>query len=511
VRVGDRLEVLRAVGRDVADQHLIAPISLSEVCCNFCAMEQLGDVHSADGLSDQEIISGIAAITQAESKSAAHKFALLAQFSCRGLNLKLGCSNPSHWLADGTRVARGNADRQFDTANWLTSWPTVIDALASGDIHSAHVKEIHDGYKHIRASDPTLSQQRIADAVTDLLDTAFVSTSNRVRERAQELGHAAADDARARYEEKRREQAQRRQQERDQDMPTREREDDDRRPDQVDDDRLDPPPLRVSENPALNKLDLFLHSNGRTTIRGDVDAVLAEKLRASLSKHSHPRPSDGARDPRSASKRNADALDHILDKNLRGQSGTGTSPTRVNVTVKLRDLLAKAAAGSACPSSGATAPAAKESGPSMGDPEWPFHLDWTGPISAGLARLLACDADLQPIILDDHGIPLAMGRAVRLATPEQRVAVKVRDRCCVKCGLPAQWCHIHHLVFWSNDGATDLTNLVLLCGDCHRDVHNNGWTVDIGDDGHPYVVPPASIDPERKPVPSYHRRRKPAA
>ena len=140
-------------------------------------MHELGDFRSADALSDQEIVSGISDITHAENNFAAQKYALLAEFSRRGLNVTLKYSTPTRWLASGTRVADGNAARQFDTANWLTHWPTVSKALTDGDIHVAHVREIYDGYTHIRTADPTLGSTRIADIVDDLLGVAFEATA----------------------------------------------------------------------------------------------------------------------------------------------------------------------------------------------------------------------------------------------------------------------------------------------------------------------------------------------
>jgi hypothetical protein len=68
-----------------------------------------------------------------------------------------------------------------------------------------------------------------------------------------------------------------------------------------------------------------------------------------------------------------------------------------------------------------------------------------------------------------------------------------RRRCCGRCGSgtgvagsPAVngpgGLHAHHLVHWANGGGTDLENLVLLCGDHHRFVHEGGWTIS-GDPG----------------------------
>jgi hypothetical protein len=77
------------------------------------------------------------------------------------------------------------------------------------------------------------------------------------------------------------------------------------------------------------------------------------------------------------------------------------------------------------------------------------------------------------------------------------------------CGRPAQWCEVHHITYWQNGGATDLNNLALLCSECHQQIHNTTWELHMGEDGHPYSIPPATIDPHQQPIPSYHRRRKP--
>lgn len=458
---------------------------------SFLDMDKLGDLRSADALTDQEVISGIVDIVGTENALAANKYRLLAQFSRRGLNLKGHHSTPAQWLASGTRVTAGNAARQFKTADWLTGWPTVLDALAGGDIHSVHVKEIYDGFHHIRTADGTLTTEQLADAVADLLAAAFEKTSHEVKARAQELAHAFAQQARARFD-----RAQQEQRQNDKD------ETDDVAPDDVSlqppappEPPIGPPPIPVSENPELNSFEIYVQANGRRIVRADLDAVLAEKLRAAVWQYSRPTPAaDGTRDPRSATKRNADALERILDERSRTGPASATPPANVNVVVRLRDLLAGGPAGS--PNSDADAR------------DWPFYLSWTGPISHSLARLLSCDANLNPVIVDEHGVPLAMGRTVRLATAEQRAALRIRDRCCIKCGRAAQFCEAHHIVFWERGGPTDLTNLALVCGDCHNDIHYRGWDIALGDDGHPRVIPPSGVDPERRPLLSYHRRRR---
>ena len=59
-----------------------------------------------------------------------------------------------------------------------------------------------------------------------------------------------------------------------------------------------------------------------------------------------------------------------------------------------------------------------------------------------------------------------------------------RDRGCrfPGCGSTA-FANAHHNVWWSRGGATDLDNLVLICGFHHRLVHEHGWTIKRTDDG----------------------------
>jgi hypothetical protein len=37
--------------------------------------------------------------------------------------------------------------------------------------------------------------------------------------------------------------------------------------------------------------------------------------------------------------------------------------------------------------------------------------------------------------------------------------------------------HAHHVVFWSAGGETELDNLILLCGSCHRALHRGEFSI----------------------------------
>ncbi len=104
----------------------------------------------------------------------------------------------------------------------------------------------------------------------------------------------------------------------------------------------------------------------------------------------------------------------------------------------------------------------------------------------GLARQrLTCDAVVQTLTLDSAGIPLALGRSVRVVPPALRRVLDVRDRQCTfaGCTAPPIWCQAHHLTHWEDGGPTDERNLVLLCSFHHRAVHERGFRMEWTDAG----------------------------
>lgn len=98
-----------------------------------------------------------------------------------------------------------------------------------------------------------------------------------------------------------------------------------------------------------------------------------------------------------------------------------------------------------------------------------------------VARRLACDADIIPVVLSGGSVPLDVGRAKRLATIHQRRALEATYPTCPidECDVPFTRCVIHHLHPWEHGGDTALDNLVPLCTRHHHDVHDNGWQLDL--------------------------------
>ena len=105
------------------------------------------------------------------------------------------------------------------------------------------------------------------------------------------------------------------------------------------------------------------------------------------------------------------------------------------------------------------------------------------PIDIGDLRHLACDAGIVPAIFAADGQPLYLGRKQRAVTSAQKLALIARDKQCVGCGMRASACDAHHIIWWDDDGPTDITNLVLLCPKCHRKVHKQSYQVTKDPDG----------------------------
>jgi hypothetical protein len=121
------------------------------------------------------------------------------------------------------------------------------------------------------------------------------------------------------------------------------------------------------------------------------------------------------------------------------------------------------------------------------------------PISAGSARRMAVDAELIPAVFGGQSLPLDLGRAARLFTRAQRIALGERDGGCASCGQNIGYVEAHHIDWWERDtGPTDLANGVMLCSFCHHQVHRDGWGIRPGST-EVWFIPPPHIDPSQTP------------
>jgi hypothetical protein len=98
-------------------------------------------------------------------------------------------------------------------------------------------------------------------------------------------------------------------------------------------------------------------------------------------------------------------------------------------------------------------------------------------------RRLACDCSVVEMTHDLDGSVLDVGRKRRSIPPAIRRALDHRDRKCRFPGCDSRYCDAHHVEHWADGGATKLDNLIRLCRIHHRAVHEDGFGLELGEDG----------------------------
>ena len=232
-------------------------------------------------------------------------------------------------------------------------------------------------------------------------------------------------------------------------------------------------------------LELKQRRDGMWHLAGRLTNTVGTQLTAILDPLAKPRTSsiedsDGNTtqmpDPRPRVQRLHDALDEACAKLLKSadQPSVGGIPASVVVTISLEDLLAKAGLAETA--------------------------DGTQLIPDQLLRI-ADEADIWPTIIDQNGVPLALGRTQRLASKGQTMALIARDAGCSfpGCTHPPQWCDRHHILDWILGSPTDLENLTLLCRYHHTHFLQKGWICRITAEGLPEWIPPRWIDQDQQP------------
>jgi hypothetical protein len=123
------------------------------------------------------------------------------------------------------------------------------------------------------------------------------------------------------------------------------------------------------------------------------------------------------------------------------------------------------------------------------------------PVSIETVERIACTQGSIPILFDDTGQVLNLGREQRRFSPKQRIALAARDGGCMDpdCDRPAAWTEAHHIKHWERDrGPTDIADGILLCRYHHLLFHNNHWEIEHHD-GCYWLIPPPDIDPQQTP------------
>ena len=125
-------------------------------------------------------------------------------------------------------------------------------------------------------------------------------------------------------------------------------------------------------------------------------------------------------------------------------------------------------------------------------------------VPAETSRRLGCDASTVVMSHARDGTVLDVGRKTRTIPPAIRRALTARDRRCRFPGCQAYHCDAHHVRNWVDGGTTRLDNLLLVCRRHHRAVHEEGFTVELKNDGRArFFWPDGRPLPDAPPAPTW--------
>jgi hypothetical protein len=395
------------------------------------------------GLPSEEIVADLEALEVACTQLAAARSVRVRELDGRDYARTEGATSLPVWLRDRLRISIGEAHRRVVLSRLLDTHPGIATAMSDGSVNPEQATAIGRALADLPDDlDPALRVR--AEAV--LLEQATQFCPEVLTKLgARILDHIAPEVA---------EEALRRKLEQEEAR------------------------ARIARTFTISK-----PVSGLARVHGWLDVESAAVVSAAIDPLSKPQPGEDGSGLRSPGQRRADALVEICRLAMRTGDlppSRGEAP-QIAVTMNVEALRSGVGAAGV--------------------------FDTGDLVSASVVRRLACDARIVPAVLGGDGDVLDVGRTQRLFTGPLRRAVVLRDGGCAfpGCDRPPKWCDCHHIEHWADGGATSLTNAVLLCGHHHRLIHCGEWQVRMGRDQRPEFVPPAHVDPIRRPRRNHHR------
>lgn len=325
------------------------------------------------------------------------------------------------WLRTACRLSPVAARSRVALSRRLAERPLVSAALSKGEISVDHARIVTTALDELAAVDRELA----ADTEDPLVEAATRLDPSRLRREVAHARHSLVPDA----TEHRNELVHRR-----------------------------------------RHLDVASTFDDTVALSGVLDAEGGEILLTALTALSG---RSGPDDERSPGQRRADALVELCHRQLDRGELPSLGGERPHLTV-----LVPVSALAGAPAVPDRRDAASDGRSEPGNPGPTGRLVaaetmWGAVLGRRPARRLACDASITRVVIDPDSQPLDVGRRTRVIPPAIRTALVVRDRGCVHpgCDRGPQWTDAHHVRHWADGGTTSLDNLVLLCRQHHRAVH----------------------------------------
>lgn len=408
-------------------------------------------------MTPAEQIAACEQLARLEARVKAHQLAAARAADTSGAGSTMGATSTAAAMANVFGGDEFEAATMVRRANRLKSGSATEKALANGEVSAAQADLIADKIDKL-PGDPTDAQREGAE--TQLLDDAKKLTLKDLARRADRISDTFAPEG------------------------------------EVDD--HEDKTLRDRERRARKASYFWIADRKDGTFKGEfvIPEAQAEMLKNALEALNAPQVRRSEDDPAAAiydekptyGQLMAEAfctfIEHIPGNELPQTAGVGVT---VSVSIELRSLIDGLKAGT---------------------------LTTGCRISASEVRRMACEQSILPMVFNGAPLPLDCGRERRLFNRAQRRAAESRDGGCSfpGCTRPPSWCVGHHArKRWAEGGTTDLHDMVLICPHHHRVVHTENWDIVFADDGHPEYIPPATVDPRRRPLRNHRFRASQAA
>ena len=401
-----------------------------------------------DNFADAEVRAALTACSVLQGRIDVLRAKLLVSVHERGLWRRDGARSLAAWLAQNTSLSARDARRAADTAQLIATDSAVGDAVGSGAITAAHVEVINSFTNAAAVAAAAQCDNTASDSGTMLgdgaaSDNAAVDVPARVLDAETLLGLAKVLSPEEFAKTARSERAAR------------------------------DPQGEASRHAfllALRSLRAWKDADGMFHLFADLDPIsgaFVEQALAAMAdamwRTEHPDRSPSALAARdSLERRRADALIELCRRFIAGEQSVtppgGPSGVEVLVVIDYQTLLAD-----------------------LDDHGVATLADGT-PIPAGIARQLACEHGVIPVVFGGDSVPLDMGSKRRFATAAQRRVLQVRSPTCefAGCTVPAGACRAHHLDPWIRSQVTDYAGLAWACHTHHSYIHNDGWQLRAG-------------------------------